>query len=70
MARIGAGGDGKGENGGPGRLRRNPVPMRFIGVQDRFGESGQPDELFERFGLTDDHIAYAAHQAMGMKGRK
>jgi transketolase len=50
--------------------KRKPVPMRFIGVQDRFGESGQPDELFERFGLTDNHIAYAAHEAMGMKGRK
>lgn len=39
-----------------------PVPMRRIGVRDRFGESGQPDELFEYLGLTAKHIAIAVHQ--------
>lgn len=29
----------------------HPVPIEFIGVQDRFGESGQPAELIEAFGL-------------------
>jgi len=28
-----------------------PVPMEFIGAKDRFGESGDPDELIEVFGL-------------------
>lgn len=28
-----------------------PVPMEFIGVQDRFGESGEPWELIEAFGM-------------------
>lgn len=39
-----------------------PVPMRRIGVHDRFGESGKPDELFKHLGLTAKHIALAAHQ--------
>jgi len=28
-----------------------PVPQEFIGVCDRFGESGEPDELIEAFGM-------------------
>lgn len=39
-----------------------PVPMRRVGVHDRFGESGKPDELFKHLGLTAEHIALAAHQ--------
>ncbi len=30
----------------------HPVPMARIGMADRFGESGKPDELLEHFGLT------------------
>ncbi len=44
-----------------------PVPMKRIGMQDRFGESGQPDELLEHFGLTAKHIALAAHHVVGKK---
>ncbi|MBU1011475.1 MAG: transketolase family protein [Bacteroidetes bacterium] len=28
-----------------------PVPLKMIGVQDRFGESGQPEELMIKYGL-------------------
>ena len=42
-----------------------PVPMKRIGMRDRFGESGKPDELMEKFGLTARHIAIAAHELMG-----
>lgn len=34
-----------------------PVPMEIIGIEDRFGESGKPDELMDYFGLTGVHIA-------------
>lgn len=37
-----------------------PVPMRIIGVQDRFGESGEPQELLTSFGLTSKEIVAAA----------
>ena len=44
-----------------------PVPMKRIGVRDRFGESGKPDELFQHLGLTGKHIAMAAHVLMEKK---
>lgn len=44
-----------------------PTPLKRIGMQDHFGESGQPDELMEHFGLTATHIAMAAHQTMDRK---
>src|SRR3989344_8187467 len=31
--------------------QRYPVPQEFVGVNDRFGESGEPDELLEAFGM-------------------
>lgn len=39
-----------------------PVPMQRIGVRDRFGQSGDPSELLEHYGLTPKHVALAAHQ--------
>jgi transketolase len=39
-----------------------PTPMIRVGMRDRFGESGQPEELLQHFGLTATHIAMAAHQ--------
>jgi transketolase len=41
-----------------------PTPMRRIGVKDRFGESGKPDELLKHFGLTAHHIMLAAHELL------
>lgn len=34
-----------------------PVPIRRIGMQDRFGESGKPEELADAFGLSAGKIA-------------
>lgn len=42
----------------------HPVPMRRIGMKDRFGESGSPDELLEHFGLTAKQIRLAAHSLL------
>jgi transketolase len=38
-----------------------PVSLQRMGMQDRFGESGKPDELLEHFGLTAKHIALEVH---------
>lgn len=38
-----------------------PLPLRRLGMLDRFGESGKPDELLEHFKLTGKHIAFSAH---------
>lgn len=40
---------------------RYPVSLRRMGMQDRFGESGAPNELLEHFGLTAKHIALEVH---------
>lgn len=34
-----------------------PTPLRRVGMQDRYGESGEPTELLEAFGLTGEAIA-------------
>ncbi len=44
-----------------------PVPARMVGVEDRFGESGDPDTLMKAFGLTSDHIVEAAKEVLKMK---
>lgn len=42
----------------------HPTPLKRIGIKDRFGESGKPDELLEHFGLTAKHIRLTAHHMM------
>ncbi|MDP3785167.1 MAG: transketolase C-terminal domain-containing protein [bacterium] len=44
-----------------------PVPMEFIGVQNRFGESGAPTELIEAFGMGVSHIKEAVKKALKRK---
>ena len=36
-----------------------PMPVKRLGVQDRFGESGDPEEIFELMGLSVDQITEA-----------
>ena len=47
-----------------------PVPMKIVGVKDRFGESGQPWELLEEFNLTWKDIKKAVKEAVAMKKSK
>lgn len=44
-----------------------PVPQEFVGVNDRFGESGEPDELFEAFGMGVSHIKDAVKKVISRK---
>ena len=44
-----------------------PAPVRRMGMQDRFGESGAPDELLAHFGLDAKHIRLAAHDVLARK---
>ena len=46
-----------------------PVPMKIIGVEDRFGESGEPNELLEKFGLTHEDIIKGVTHVLKMKGK-
>lgn len=47
--------------------KTHPLPIEFIGVPDRFGESGKPEELIEHFGMGVSHIATAAEKAVKRK---
>jgi len=49
--------------------RTVPSPIEFVGVRDVFGESGDPDELAQRYGLAAPSIAEAAERAIARKGR-
>ena len=40
----------------------NPVPVEFVAVQDRFGKSGEFDELLEYFGLDAASIVDAVEK--------
>lgn len=33
-----------------------PTKMRRVGMRDRFGETGEPDELLAKYGMTSDEI--------------
>lgn len=47
-----------------------PVPIKMVGVRDRFGVSGDPEELFKYFGLTAADIVKSAKEVLLMKSRK
>ncbi len=38
----------------------NPTPMHFLGVHDKFGHSGKPEELIEEFGMGIEGICNTA----------
>ena len=62
-------------NGGLGSavaevLAKNfPVPMEFIGMPDRFGESGEPEQLLKKYGMTSVDIVEAVKRVIGKKNR-
>ncbi len=48
--------------------KHHPIPMEFIAVKDKFGMSGKPAELLERYGLTAKDIIKAVHDVIKRKG--
>ena len=47
--------------------RELPTPMEYVAVNDSFGESGTPDQLLEKYGLTTAAIVAAAERAIARK---
>jgi transketolase len=47
--------------------KHHPVPMEFVAVKDKFGMSGKPAELLERYGLTSKDIAMSIWEAIKRK---
>jgi transketolase len=48
-------------------VQAHPVPMRFVGVQDRFGTSGDPADLLKAFHLMPEDIVLAAKEVLRLK---
>ena len=44
-----------------------PVPVRMIGMNDRFGESGKPEELLNKYGMKAEHIKIAVKELIKKK---
>ncbi|MEO6835370.1 MAG: transketolase C-terminal domain-containing protein [Candidatus Tumulicola sp.] len=47
--------------------QNHPVPIEFVGVDDRFGQSGDPAELIEFYGMGVDAIKAAVRRARKRK---
>jgi transketolase len=47
--------------------REEPLPLEMVAVHDSFGESGTPDQLMEKYGLTDKAIVEAVEAVMKRK---
>jgi transketolase len=45
-------------------VKHSPVPMEFVGVHDRFGQSGTPEQLIEHYCMGHDSIAKAVHTVL------
>ncbi|MBR2576843.1 MAG: transketolase family protein, partial [Firmicutes bacterium] len=41
-----------------------PAKIRMIGIQDRFGQSGKPDQLMAEYNLTADDIVKACKELL------
>ena len=44
------------------------APLERVGVQDRFGEAGEADEMLEVMQISSPYIAEAARRAIARKG--
>jgi len=45
-----------------------PVPVEMVGMQDTFGESGEPDELIEKYGMGKSAVINAIKKVIKRKG--
>ena len=49
--------------------RYAPCPIEMVGVDDRFGESGEPEELASAYGLLGEDIERAALRVLARKAK-
>ena len=48
-------------------VQTHPVPMRFVGIEDRFGTSGDPADLMKVFHLMPEDLVKAAKDVLHLK---
>jgi transketolase len=47
--------------------KSKPVPMEFVGINNTYAESGSPDELIEKYGLTAPYLTAAVKKVLTRK---
>jgi transketolase len=47
----------------------HPVPIKRVGIMDRFGTSGKAEELMKYFGLLPEDLVDAAREVLARKGK-
>lgn len=47
--------------------QHHPVPVEYVAIMDRFGESGEPEQLMKLFGLSSEGIIQAVKKVLGRK---
>jgi transketolase len=58
---------GMGESVAGALARHHPTPMAMVAVQDTFGESGEPGQLLEKYGLSTDDIVHTVYSTLKAK---
>jgi transketolase len=48
--------------------RKAPAPLEMVAVNDSFGESGTPEQLMKKYGLSAENIVAAAEKAISRRG--
>lgn len=59
---------GLGESIASTLVRNQLYPMEFVAVKDRFGESGTPDQLLDKYGLGVNDVVAAVKRVLKRKG--
>lgn len=44
-----------------------PVPLKMVGIEDKFGKSGKPEKILEMYGLTAENIVAKVKDVLKMK---
>ena len=50
--------------------QNHPIPIKMMGIKDRFGESGAPLELLKHFKLMTEDVIEAVHSVLEAKKKK
>ncbi len=48
-------------------VRQEPVPMEFVGLDDQYAESGDPEALMKKYGLTANEVMAAVQRVLQRK---
>jgi len=50
--------------------QNHPTPLEMVAIKDRFGQSGEPDELLKEYHLTSEDVVLAAKKVITRKSKR